>query len=199
MHRPPHQLHYPPVTRHSSVTRLTTARLVLRPFDERDLDDFAALNADPRVREFFPSVLTRDESDAAGRQYCEHWARHGFGRFTVEVPGVTGFAGVVGVMHTPFTAHFTPAAEIGWRVPYAHWGHGYASEAARAVCEHGLRILGLPEIVAFTVPANTRSRRVMAQLGMTHSPSDDFDHPLMPPGHPLRRHVLYRLARSDRS
>src|SRR5579883_2969807 len=94
---------------------ITTARLHLRPFDESDLDAFAALNADPVVREFFhPGVLDRSESDAAARRYIEHWAEHGFGRWTIEVPGVTRFAGVVGLAHTPFEAGFTPAVEIGW-------------------------------------------------------------------------------------
>lgn len=177
------------------MTSLTTARLLLRPFDRRDFDAFAALNADPRVREFYPSVLDRGESDTWAAFYVDHWARHGFGRWTVEVPGGVPFAGIVGLAHVPFTAPFTPAVEIGWRLAYDYWGCGYATEAARAVCEFGFQVVGLGEIVAFTVPSNTRSRQVMTRLGMAHSGDDDFDHPLLPVEHPLCRHVLYRLAR----
>jgi ribosomal-protein-alanine N-acetyltransferase len=172
--------------------------LLLRPFAARDLEAFAAINADPRVREFFPSVLNRAESDATGARYIEHWARCGFGRWSIEVPGVTHFAGIVGMEHTPFTAPFTPAVEIGWRLAHDYWGLGYATEAARAGCEFGFDTLGLAGIVSFTVPSNTSSRRVMERLGMVRSASEDFDHPLLPVGHPLTRHVLYRLARPPR-
>jgi RimJ/RimL family protein N-acetyltransferase len=177
------------------MTSITTARLLLRPFADRDFDAFAALNADARVREFFPTVLDRAESDASAEQYRNHWAHHGFGRWAVEVPNIAEFVGVVGLTHVPFTAPFTPAVEIGWRVAYDHWGHGYASEAARAVCQFGFKMLGLPEIVSFTAPTNVRSRHVMTRIGMTYSATDDFEHPMLPVGHPLRHHVLYRLVR----
>lgn len=179
------------------MTSLTTARLLLRPFAEGDSEDFASLNADPRVRQFFPSVLDHAESDASAARYVEHWARYGFGRWTVEVPGVTHFAGVVGLSNMPFETHFSPAVEIGWRMVYDFWGFGYAIEAARASCQFGFDALGLAEIVAFTVPTNTPSRRVMERLGMRYAPGEDFDHPLLQVGHPLTRHVLYRLPRSD--
>ena len=176
------------------MSSIRTVRLLLRPFAIGDLDAFAALDADPKVREFFPSVLTRAESDASAARYMKHWERHGFGRWTIEVPGVTAFAGIVGPMYVPFSAAFTPAVEIGWRLAQAYWGKGYAIEAARATCEFGFDTLGLSEIVAFTVPNNVRSRHVMERLGMTHSSADDFDSPLVPEGHPMRRHVLYRLS-----
>lgn len=86
-----------------------------------------------------------------------------------------------------------PAVEIGWRLAADHWNQGYASEGARAVLDFGFTCLGLDEIVSFTVPLNLRSRRVMEKIGMTRSPAEDFDHPLAPEGHPLRRHVLYRI------
>lgn len=177
------------------MSTVRTARLVLRPFATSDLDAFAAHNADPRVREFFPSVLNRAESDASAAVYMKHWERHGFGRWTIEVPGVAAFAGVVGPMYVPFEAPFTPAVEIGWRLSRAYWGRGYATEAAQAACEFCFDRLSLKDIVAFTVPNNIRSRQVMERLGMTHSPDDDFDNPLLPEGHPMRRHVLYRLRR----
>jgi RimJ/RimL family protein N-acetyltransferase len=149
------------------------------------------------VREFFPSVLDRADSDASADRYRKHWERYGFGRYTIEVTGVASFAGVVGLMHTPFDAHFTPAVEIGWRIPFANWGRGYATEAARAICAFGFDTLNLPEIVAFTTATNVRSLHVMTRLGMTSNASDDFETPLLPPGHPLRPHVLYRLPRAS--
>jgi RimJ/RimL family protein N-acetyltransferase len=180
----------------NNVRTLATPRLVLRRFGVGDLDAFAELNADPVVREFYkPQVLDRAASDANAQFYMAHWERHGFGRWAIEVPGVTPFAGVVGLMQTNFDAAFTPAVEIGWRLGRHYWGHGYATEAARAVIVDGFTTLGLAEVVAFTVPANLRSRAVMERLGMRHSPADDFDHPAVPAGHPLRRQVLYRISR----
>jgi RimJ/RimL family protein N-acetyltransferase len=105
---------------------------------------------------------------------------------------------MVGLAVPPWTAPFTPCVEIGWRLARAHWGRGYAQEAAAAALDHGFGVLGLDEIVSFTVPANHRSRAVMERLGMRRSAADDFDHPRVPPGHPLRRHVLYRIDAAAR-
>ena len=176
---------------------LTTARLRLRQWREEDLAPFAALNADPQVMEFFPKVLTRAESDAVAGRIRDHFARHGFGLWAVEVPGAAAFVGFVGLAVPSFAAHFTPCVEIGWRLAREHWGHGYATEAATAALAFGFGDRALEEIVAFTVPANISSRRVMGRLGMRRLPSDDFEHPAMPEGHPLRPHVLYRLRRTD--
>ena len=175
--------------------RLSTPRLRLRPFRSADLAPFAAINADPRVMEFFPRPLDRGESDALAARIGEHFARHGFGLWAIEVPGIAAFAGFTGLAVPASPAHFTPCVEIAWRLAREHWGRGYATEAARAALAFGFRDAGLPEIVAFTVPANRRSRQVMERLGMARSPADDFDHPGVPEGHPLRRHVLYRLGR----
>ena len=101
----------------------------------------------------------------------------------------------MGLAVPAFEAHFTPAVEVGWRLAAEHWSRGYATEAARAALDYGFTTAGLDEIVSFTVPANSRSRAVMERLGMTHDPADDFDHPRIEPGHPLRRHVLYRKRR----
>jgi RimJ/RimL family protein N-acetyltransferase len=174
---------------------LRTERLWLRRWLPEDRVPFARLNADPRVVEFFPGALSREESDAMADRIEAHFHRHGFGLWAVEIPGVTPFAGFVGLAVPRFQAHFTPCVEIGWRLGAEHWNRGYATEGARAALEFGFRSLQLEEIVSFTVPANVRSRRVMEKLGMTHSPGDEFDHPVLPEGHPLRRHVLYRLAR----
>jgi RimJ/RimL family protein N-acetyltransferase len=176
---------------------LTTARLRLRQWREEDLAPFAALNADPQVMEFFPKVLTRAESDVVAGRIRDHFARHGFGLWAVEAPGVVDFMGFVGLAVPSFEAHFTPCVEIGWRLAREHWGHGYATEAATAALAFGFGDRALEEIVAFTVPANIPSRRVMGRLGMRRLPADDFEHPAIAEGHPLRSHVLYRLRRAD--
>jgi RimJ/RimL family protein N-acetyltransferase len=176
---------------------LTTARLRLRQWREEDLAPFAALNADPQVMEFFPKVLTRAESDAVAGRIRDHFVRHGFGLWAVEVRGAAVFVGFVGLAVPSFDAHFTPCVEIGWRLAREHWGHGYATEAATAALAFGFVDRALEEIVAFTVPANIPSRRVMGRLGMRRSPADDFEHPAIAEGHPLRSHVLYRLRRAD--
>ena len=146
--------------------------------------------------EHFPATLGREESDALAARIREHLAVRGFGLWAVEVPGRVPFIGFVGLAVPRFEAPFTPCVEIGWRLAAEHWGRGYATEAATAVLAHAFGPLGLAEVVSFTVPANRRSRRVMERLGMTRSPADDFEHPGLPDGHPLRPHVLYRLSQS---
>ncbi len=173
---------------------LTTERLRLREWREDDLEPFAALNADPRVREFFPSVLTRQETAESMRRGREHFDRHGFGLWAVEVAGGAPFIGFIGLAVPAFDAHFTPCVELGYRLAFDHWGRGYATEGSRAALAFGFETLGLDEIVAFTAAGNVRSRRVMEKLGMTHDPADDFEHPHIASGHPLSRHVLYRLS-----
>jgi len=176
---------------------LTTARLILRPWRDSDLPAFAEMCADPRVMEFFPKTLTRAESDAVADRVRRDFADRGWGLWGLEVPGWTDFAGFVGLNIPSFAAPFTPCVEIGWRLAHAAWGRGYATEAAQRALDFGFQELRLEEIVSFTVPANARSRAVMERLGMTCNPVEDFDHPVLPEGHPLRRHVLYRKARAS--
>lgn len=176
---------------------LRTPRLILRPWRDEDDDAFAAMFADPEVMEFLMPVQDRAEIDAIIGRVRGHFDRHGFGWWAAEVPGVAPFIGFIGLWHIPFEAHFTPAVEVGWRLTRAHWGKGYATEGARAALEAGFTQLGFDEIVSLTVPANTRSRRVMERIGMTRDPADDFDHPRLAVDNPMRRHVLYRLSRSD--
>jgi RimJ/RimL family protein N-acetyltransferase len=180
----------------SAEPSLRTPRLCLRPWRDQDLAPFAALNADPRVMEFFPKVLTPEESAARVSRIKEHFDVHGFGLWAVEVVGGADFIGFVGLNVTLFEAHFTPCVEIGWRLAFQHWGRGYATEAARAALDFAFHVLRLDDVVSFTVPANYRSRRVMERLGMTRAPGEDFEHPSLPAGHPLRCHVLYRLGRA---
>jgi ribosomal-protein-alanine N-acetyltransferase len=152
------------------------------------------MNADVRVMEFMPRLLSRAASDQIVDRIEAHFQQHGFGLCAVDMRG--SFIGFVGLSVPTFQAHFTPCVEIGWRLAAEYWGQGLATEAAGAVVRYAFGTLGLDELVSFTVPANTRSRRVMENLDMTHNPEDDFDHPRLPPGHPLRKHVLYRLRKS---
>ena len=148
--------------------------------------------------EFMPGCLTRPESDLLVERITEHFRKHNFGLYGVELRDDRTFIGYVGLAVPSFEASFTPCVEIGWRLAAAHWERGLATEGARAVVKHACGELGLDELVSFTVPENVRSRRVMEKIGMTHDELEDFDHPNLPEGHPLRRHVLYRLWRSER-
>ncbi len=179
----------------SETFEIRTARLRIRSWRDGDFEAYAAMNADPRVMEFFPGVLSREESRERFARGSARLAELGYGLWPVEVIGGSPLIGICGLAAPDFTAHFTPAVEIGWRLAAEHWGQGYATEAARAVLAFGFEKLGLPEIVSFTTAANVRSRRVMEKLGMQRAPGDDFMHPLIAEGHPLRPHVLYRLRR----
>lgn len=175
-----------------SMTTLTTERLILRAWRIEDREPFARMNADPVVMEFFPALLTREESDAGVDRVEAHFARHGFGLWAAELKASGEFIGFIGLSTPRFEAHFTPCVEIGWRLAAAHWGKGLATEGALAAAEFGFGELKLKELVSFTAVENARSRRVMEKIGMTHNFADDFDHPELPEGHRLLRHVLYR-------
>jgi len=175
---------------------LRTPRLLLREWRDEDAEPFAAISADPDVMEFLLPFRDRAASDAWIARMRRHNDEHGFAYWVVERPGDPGFVGTVGLSAVRFAGFpCAPAIEIGWRLARDCWGLGYATEAARAVIDDGFFRLDLGEIVAFTVPANRRSWRVMERLGMSHDPADDFDHPGIADGHPLRRHVLYRIRR----
>ena len=173
---------------------MKSERLLLRPWRDSDRLPFRELNADRRVMEFMPELVSAEASDALLNRAQEHFSRHGFGPFAVELLDSSSFIGFIGLSVPAFDAHFMPAVEIGWRLAFEHWGKGLASEGARAALGFGFNDVGLEQVVSFTAPANLRSRRVMEKLGMTHDPHDDFDHPNLPEGHPLRRHVLYRMS-----
>jgi len=172
---------------------IKTKRLILRPWQESDLEPFAALNSDPRVREYFPSILTRYESDQMAKEGQAAIDKNGWGFWAVSLKDTSEFIGFIGLNIVDFVEHFTPAVEIGWRLAFEHWGKGYATEGAKASLKYGFEILNLPEIVSFTAEQNMRSRKVMEKIGMLHNPDDDFDYPKYPDGHPLKRQVLYRL------
>lgn len=174
---------------------LRTPRLLLRQWRDGDIDDVAAMSVDPAVMEFLLPFIGRAAIDDWIAGARAHWQCHGFGKFAVELPGKAGFVGLVGLQHVRFGLPFVPAIEAVWRLARPYWGRGYATEAARAAIEDGFYRLGFDEIVAYTAALNRRSRAVMERLGMTRDPEEDFDfvHPRLPEGHPLRRHVLYRL------
>ncbi len=171
---------------------LTTDRLVLRPWRDADLDPFVAMSADAEVMHH---LLPLDRAAAAAwiERQRAHQQEHGFCFWAVEVPGVLPLVGAVGLYTVAPPMPCAPAVEIGWRLARAAWGKGYAEEAARAALDWGFA-RGMTEIVAFTRPANSRSWRLMERLGMTRDGRDDFEHPRLPPGDPMRPHVLYRLS-----
>ncbi len=174
------------------IPELRGERVLLRGWRPEDAMPFAALNADPIAMEYLPGCLTRAESDAMIDRLQAGLESRGWGLWCLELDGEC--AGFVGLSVPTFEAAFTPCTEVGWRLAPKFWGRGYATEAARMTLDFGFRRLGLTEIVSFTTVDNQRSRRVMARVGMTRNPHEDFEHPRLPAGHPLRAHVLYRIS-----
>ncbi len=171
---------------------METPRLILRAVDDGDRDGFAAMCADPQVMRYFPSPMTRQESDANIDAIIAHRATHGFAANAVEIKGGPRFIGIVGLWQVRAVLPFAPAVEILWRLAKEFHLLGYASEAARACLDDGFMQHGLHEIISFTARVNTPSQAVMRSIGMSHNPREDFDHPSVEPGHILRPHVLYR-------
>jgi len=178
---------------------IETERLRLRRWREADLPAFAAMNADPMVRRYFSSRLTREESDASVSRFIRMYALDGYAFMATELRETSEFIGLLGVQRMSFLlpGRSTPVVEIGWRFNEKSWGKGLATEGARACLDFAFGQFQLPEVVAFTIPANLPSRRVMEKLGMTRNPDDDFDDPRIPAGNPCQRHVLYRIQKSD--
>lgn len=174
---------------------LKTERLILRQWNEADREPFARMGADPRVMEFLGETLSREQSDEMADRIDAHFRRYGFGLWATELAESGEFIGFIGLAVPTFDAAFTPCVEIGWRLAAEYWNAGLATEGARESVRYAFEELGLPELVSFTAIRNERSRRVMAKLGMTHDPTENFDHPRLSAGDPLRRHVLYRLTR----
>ena len=175
------------------MTVLHTARLTLRPLRADDIDRVITLASDARVMAPLGGPLSARESRTWLDRQLAHISEHGYGRCVVTLGAQ--FVGLVGLSRFDFDRGLVPATEVAWRLVSAHWGRGYATEAARAVIDQGFTHFDLSHVVAVTSVDNARSRRVMDKLGMHHRPNDDFDHPLLPEGDPLRRHVVYRLRR----
>ncbi|HTX62127.1 MAG TPA: GNAT family N-acetyltransferase [Acidimicrobiales bacterium] len=169
----------------------TTERIVLRSWSRRDKAPFARMNANREVMEHFPSALTRRQSDALADRFQAGIDERGWGGWVVERREDGAFLGFVGLVPVSFEASFTPAVEVGWRLDRSHWGRGYATEGARAALDYAFGKLGLERVVSFTACTNRRSEAVMIRIGMTRV--DEFDHPRLPLGHRLRRHVLYEV------
>lgn len=174
-----------------------TLRLRVRRWRPEDRAPLARMNADPRVMRHFPATLSRAESDAFYDRLQEREARDGFVFPALERRSDDAFVGFAGLARAGFPAHFTPAVEIGWRLPPDCWGQGYATEAALAALDYGFETLGVDEIVSFTAVGNRPSRAVMERLAMTHDAAGDFDHPALDASSPLLRHVLYRITRPE--
>lgn len=172
---------------------IRTKRLIIRPWKEEDFDSFARFNADPRVMEFFPRVLTQEESNLLAKRICKAIEDNGFGFYAVSIPNVSDFIGFIGLNRVDFNSHFTPAVEIGWRLGYEFWNKGYATEGAEAVLRYGFENHHLNEIVSLTAVNNMRSRRVMEKIGMYRDDTGDFNHPRCADSDPLQRHTLYRI------
>lgn len=193
-----------PGARHALVLRtfphvleLRSPRTLLRAWKDSDLPAWVAMNADPAVRRYFPTLHTEEQALAEAARIRANMAQRGWGVWALQIPGELEFAGFVGLHVPAFDAPFIPAVEMGWRLRREAWGRGWASEAAATAAAFGFDVLGLQELVSYTVPHNEPSRRVMQRIGMSHDVADDFDHPGLDSGHPMRRHVLYRLRQSD--
>jgi len=174
---------------------IETERLILRRWGPEDVESFAAMNADPRVMEFYPKTLNRSETEAMITTIERKFDQHGFGLWATELRQTGQLAGFIGLNVPGYALPFSPCVEIGWRLGFDHWGQGYAQEGARATLAFGFDRAGLEEIVAFTAVINLRSCRVMEKIGMTYNPAAEFNHPHVPEGDRLRRHVLYRKHR----
>ncbi len=173
--------------------RLRTERLLLRRWRESDREPFAVINADPQVMEHYPATLSRASSDALIERFEAGFREHGYGLWAVEIAGERPLAGCVGLLPVEIDVAFRPAVELGWRLARDCWGRGIAAEAASASVAFAFQRLRLERLVAYTAAINTRSRRLMERLGMTHSPAEDFLHPSIAQSHRLSPHVLYRL------
>jgi RimJ/RimL family protein N-acetyltransferase len=176
---------------------LETERLILRPWEDRDRAPLAAILGDPHVRRFYPAPATPEETSAQIDNAIARAAENGFHLQAAELRETGRLIGLIGIGVIPDITRAAingqPRVEIGWQFDKAVWGRGLAPEGARAWLRYGFDTLRLPEIVAFTAEINLPSRRVMEKLGMSRDPADDFDHPRVAEGSPLRRHVLYRL------
>jgi RimJ/RimL family protein N-acetyltransferase len=176
---------------------LKTDRLILRTFEERDIDPMSLIDQDPNVCEFLPAIGNREKTTQGVRGIMNHYHNHGFSLYAVELKLTGEMVGWCGLMIPAFEAHFMPSVEIGWRLASEQWNKGYATEAAKAVLQYAFEKLELDEVVSFTALHNMRSRRVMEKIGLQHNQKDDFDHPKLEKTHPLCRHVLYRISKNE--
>ena len=173
---------------------IETNRLILRTWNANDLQPMLAINQDPKVMEYFPSIQDLEMTKNFIDKVTAHFENHGYSLYATVRKDTNEFIGFIGLLITDFESHFTPATEIGWRLSSNHWGHGLATEGAKAVLDYAFRELNIPEIVSFTAAGNSKSIRVMQKIGLQHNERGDFDHPKLDDTSPLKRHVLYRLS-----
>ncbi len=181
------------------VPTIETPRLLLRGWQDADIDPFVEMNADRRVMEFFPSTHDRARAETMAAQRRMFLERNGYGWWVIEVKETRNFAGTICIDDIHYEVPFTPPREVGWQLPFDSWGHGYTTEGAKAALDFAFEELEWDEVVAITAAVNKRSQRVMQRLGMIRDTAGDFDHPRVEQGHQLRRHVLYRIRRERRT
>ena len=177
------------------IVELQTSRLKLRQWKNSDLIAFAKLNADPEVLKFYPSTLKKNESDDMAHKIKGLIAKRGWGFWAVEEIKTKKFIGFVGLHEPTYDLPVTPCVEIGWRLAKEYWGNGYATEASNLSLDFAFNKLNLDKIYSFTSVANIKSRAVMERIGMVNL-NKNFEHPIIPKGHTLREHVLYRITRN---
>ena len=187
----------PPMLHASSMADpvIEAERLVLREWQEGDVSPLLAICRDLRVMEFLGPL--QDEVDvraAIGRQ-ATYQRELGYCYWAIERKSDMRMLGFCGIQPEPEGTPLAGLPDIGWRLGFAHWGQGYAFEAARATLDWGFSNLADDKIWAITVPANVRSWGLMERLGMQRHPDLDFDHPNVPEGSPLKRHISYSASR----
>jgi RimJ/RimL family protein N-acetyltransferase len=178
------------ILKFKQVSKISTERLLLRPFQLSDSESLFAMNSNPQVMEFFPKLLSHEESDAMLGRMIAHYETHGYGCMAVEVPGQTNFAGFLGIWNMRFESWFTPGVEIGWRLLPEFQGKGFATEGAKAALQDGFQRFNFEKVFAFMAVQNSKSENVMKKIGMKHI--GEFDHPLVEEG-PLRKHLVYEI------
>ena len=174
---------------------IETERLILRTWRDSDFRPFSLMNQDPLVMEFFPKTLSQEESADSYRRITDFIQQKGFGLFAAEEKGSEEYMGFIGFNQPTFSSYFTPCIEIGWRLDRRFWNRGFATEGAKACLTYGFSSLDFKEVVSFTSTINTKSINVMKKIGMTFD--GEFEHPNVEHGHPLRKHVLYKLSRPE--
>ncbi len=174
---------------------LETERLYLRTWSDADLPPMYKINQDPKVMQYFPSLQDLESTQHFIGKMRKHFDQYGYSLYATFRKDTNEFIGFIGLLTATFTAHFTPATEIGWRLASKHWGQGFATEGAQAVLNYAFSECNIPEIVSFTPTGNTKSRRVMEKIGLQHNSKDDFNHPNVDGHSPLKKHVLYRLPK----
>ncbi len=170
---------------------IETSRLIIRSWKEEDLKEFGRLNSDEAVMRYFPKTLSEGETDAFYEAIQEEFKTHNYGLYAVEVKENREFIGFIGFHEATFDMDFTPCIEIGWRLKKEAWGHGYATEGAKACIKYGFEQLGFREIFSFTAEINKPSENVMKKLGMSYI--KEFNHPRVEDKSPLYKHVLYSI------